>query len=220
MPAPFAPPDPADTDPRVIETMALGNVRINAIMDAESRMSIAAVFERGRGRPPVPVAELADRYPEEFTRTDWRFRIRCFLVSAPDCVALVDAGAGPAEGHLGRLLGVEGRLMSSLSDLGVAPAHVQHVILTHAHDDHVGWATRPRAGAYRPTFEQAAYHLHPADMALARRLAGSPAGYWERTFEPLLGSGLLSSRRMGSSSEPVSPSSTPPGTPLGTGAPG
>jgi glyoxylase-like metal-dependent hydrolase (beta-lactamase superfamily II) len=190
VPASFSEAAPADADPRVVETLTLGDVRITAILDAESRMPTETVF--ARARPPVPVSELASRYPREFTETAWRFRIRCFLVSTPGCLAVVDAGAGPADGYLGRMLGVEGELMSALNRLGIEPAEVQHVVLTHPHDDHVGWATRRQAGGYRPTFERATYHLHPADLALARGLAGSVAGYWERTFEPLQRSGRLS----------------------------
>jgi glyoxylase-like metal-dependent hydrolase (beta-lactamase superfamily II) len=187
---PFSAPDPGDADTQVIQTLTVGTAQVTAILDAESRMSTTAVFDRGS--PPVPASELPGRYPREFTATAWRFRIRCFLVSTPGCLALVDAGAGPAHGYLGRQLGREGQLMSALSSLGIEPGDVQHVVLTHAHDDHVGWATRREAGAYCPTFPRATYHLHPADLALARRLAGSPAGYWERTFEPLSRSGRLS----------------------------
>jgi glyoxylase-like metal-dependent hydrolase (beta-lactamase superfamily II) len=189
VPEPFSVPAPGDTDPNIVETMTLGDVRVTAILDAESRMATTTVFERAL--PPVPVAELPGQYPREFTKTAWRFRIRCFVVSMPGCLTLIDAGAGPADGYLGGLLGCDGRLMSALGALGIEPAEIRHVVLTHPHDDHVGWATIRKADAYRPAFDQATYHLHPSDLALARRLAGSPAGHWERTFEPLLRSGRL-----------------------------
>jgi glyoxylase-like metal-dependent hydrolase (beta-lactamase superfamily II) len=188
--APFLAPLPAEADPQIIETLTLDDVRITAILDAESRMSMASLFERAS--PPIPVADLPSRYPREFTGTAWRFRIRCFLVSAPDGLALIDAGAGPADGYLGGLLGVEGRLLSALASLGVEPGQIQHVVLTHLHDDHVGWATSSQGAGYQPTFPRATYHLHPADLAFARDLAGSPGRYWEQTFEPLLRSGQLS----------------------------
>lgn len=185
----FSPPAPGDADPCAVETLTLGDIRITAILDAESRMATAAVF--AHCRPPVPAAQLAIRYPREFTGSEWRFRIRCFLVTTPDWLALIDAGAGPAEGHLGGLLGAGGQLMSVLGSIGVEPAQVRHVVLTHAHDDHVGWATLQKGGVYQPTFERATYYLHPADLRLAHSQAASPARYWERTFEPLQRSGKL-----------------------------
>lgn len=186
----FSAPAPHDVDTQIVETRTFGEAHVTAILDAESRMSTAAVFARVSA--PVPPTELAARYPREFTLTAWRFRIRCFLVRTPGSLVLVDAGAGPADSFLSGLLGVEGRLLSVFRGLGVKDTDVEHVVLTHAHDDHVGWATLRADGGYRPTFERATYHLHSADVALAGQLAGSPTGYWERTFEPLQRSGRLS----------------------------
>jgi glyoxylase-like metal-dependent hydrolase (beta-lactamase superfamily II) len=70
-----------------------------------------------------------------------------FLIRTADRIALVDTGIGTlSASSAAAALGVEtfegGRLLDSLATLGVAPADVTDVILTHLHFDHVGWATQ------------------------------------------------------------------------------
>ena len=61
-----------------------------------------------------------------------------FLVRTGERVVLVDTGIGAldAAGLRG------GEFLDNLAALGVSPADVTDVLLTHLHFDHVGWATR------------------------------------------------------------------------------
>jgi glyoxylase-like metal-dependent hydrolase (beta-lactamase superfamily II) len=80
-----------------------------------------------------------------------------FLVrGAGDHIALVDLGLGP----LGAALGL-GRFRDALEALGVAPADITDVLLTHLHIDHIGWATVDG----HPAFPNAVYRCSPADWA-------------------------------------------------------
>jgi glyoxylase-like metal-dependent hydrolase (beta-lactamase superfamily II) len=85
-----------------------------------------------------------------------------FLLLGPDdAVVLVDAGGGEwftvAEDK-GRLH-TGGQLLDRLAQVGISPGDVTHVVFTHLHLDHCGWAS----SAGRPTFPRAAYVCHEAD---------------------------------------------------------
>jgi len=78
-----------------------------------------------------------------------------FLVRTGDRTVLVDTGLGTIDN--GKYAG--GRFLESLRELGVAPADVTDVLLTHLHFDHVGWTTRRG----EVVFPNATYRVHAAD---------------------------------------------------------
>ena len=88
--------------------------------------------------------------------------IGAVLVTRGDRKVLVDVGIGdrtipirlpgdPREGSMGG-----GALLRNLRALGVEPADIDTVLLTHLHADHVGWLTE-EAGSATPTFPNAVY---------------------------------------------------------------
>jgi glyoxylase-like metal-dependent hydrolase (beta-lactamase superfamily II) len=79
-----------------------------------------------------------------------------FLVRTADRVALIDAGVGVVRSPF-----PGGKFLDSLAALGVAPADVTDVLLTHLHFDHVGWTTRKG----EIVFPNATYRCHEADWA-------------------------------------------------------
>jgi glyoxylase-like metal-dependent hydrolase (beta-lactamase superfamily II) len=79
-----------------------------------------------------------------------------FLVRTADRVALVDTGVGTMKGPF-----TGEKFLDSLATLGVAPAEVTDVLLTHLHYDHVGWTTRKGA----IVFPNATYRCHEQDWA-------------------------------------------------------
>ncbi|MHB8567449.1 MAG: MBL fold metallo-hydrolase [Nitrososphaerales archaeon] len=54
-------------------------------------------------------------------------------------------------------------LLSQLSDVGVSPEQVKHVIITHAHYDHYAGVTMKKSGDYVSTFPNALFYLGKAD---------------------------------------------------------
>lgn len=168
----------------------LGDVQVTALVDILTSSTTAEIF--ASSTLPWPLEELSRRFPEDFQDDSWRFIVRCFLVQAGATAILVDAGAGPATTGMCQAMGIEGELLDRLGDLGVAEDDIDHVVITHLHEDHVGWLTVPAQGGPRATFPRASYHLHPADFKLAHDLRDSSRGrYWDDTFTPLALSGQL-----------------------------
>lgn len=170
----------------------LGEVRIDAILDVEGAFPLDDVLGRTDDPAPESIESLVERFPDEFTMHGWRFRDRCFLIRAPDATVLVDAGSGPIDSSMGWYLGVGGILLDALAALEVAPGDVDHVVLTHMHSDHIGWATVPTPGGFVPRFPNAIHHLHPADVE-AKRGSDEEDDVRElaEIIEPLISSGHL-----------------------------
>ena len=54
--------------------LTVGNVEITAILDVDTSMPLAEVFDGSGDPPPGGSESLAVRYPDEFTADAWRFR--------------------------------------------------------------------------------------------------------------------------------------------------
>lgn len=82
--------------------------------------------------------------------------VNVYLLDVPEGLTLVDAGFPKSEG----------RILEAISGLGRAPGDLKHVVLTHAHPDHIGsLAAVVRATGAR-TF------MHPLDIRIAE--SGGP----------------------------------------------
>ncbi len=149
-------------------TLTVGDVEIIAILDVDTSMPLAEMFDGSVDPPPGGSESLAATYPDEFTAEAWRFRDHCFLVRTPTRLTLIDTGVGPMDSAFGRWLGVGGSLPDELAELGVTPNDVEDVILTHIHSDHTGWSTTHSSNGWVPRFSNARYYLHDADVAWMR----------------------------------------------------
>jgi glyoxylase-like metal-dependent hydrolase (beta-lactamase superfamily II) len=171
-------------------TVTIGDIEVIAVVDVLASLPTAHLF--ARTPLPWPVPELDDRFPDDFAEGRWRFIMRSFVLRHPTRVILVDTGAGPANRPLCQELHTQGNLLGSLEEAGIHPADVTDVVITHYHDDHVGWLTAPEPGGQRVTFANAVHHLHPADLAFAEtRHDERGRHYWHEVFAPLAASGQL-----------------------------
>lgn len=89
--------------------------------------------------------------------------MNCLLVRSSGKLILVDTGMGTKE-VTRRSMNAKGRedagsLLKNLAAIGVEPRDVDIVVLTHAHADHIGWATVEQEGRYVPTFPRATYWM-------------------------------------------------------------
>ena len=81
-----------------------------------------------------------------------------FLVRSAGQTMLIDTGNG--ERTRGQHEGAAG-LLDRIAELGVTPADIETVVLTHFHGDHVGWNVREDGAV---TFPHADFYLHEADI--------------------------------------------------------
>ena len=117
-----------------------------------------------------------------------------FLVRTPALALLVDAGVG-CEPTIASdvFLQVVGTLPSLLARHGVAPDDVNHVVFTHPHEDHIGWADDPDSG--EPTFANATYHVHSREWA--RNHTGETPDWVVQALDPVQRHGRLGLSELG-----------------------
>ncbi len=131
----------------------------------------------------------------ELTRPDKRNRIplglNVFLIRSDAGNILVDTGAGGKldEAQVDRFGLKANRLRRSLRDVGLKPADIKYVVLTHLHFDHAGGATRRnRKGETVPTFPKARYLIQsdawehaaaPSERASAAFIEDDYLPLWE-----------------------------------------
>ena len=76
------------------------------------------------------------------------------LVESGDAKVLVDVGSGS------RFLPTVGRLMANMENAGIDPSEITHVVITHAHPDHI-WGIRDDFD--EPLFPDAQYFIGQAE---------------------------------------------------------
>jgi glyoxylase-like metal-dependent hydrolase (beta-lactamase superfamily II) len=81
--------------------------------------------------------------------------INAYLIRSGDQITLIDAGTAGAFGP------TTGRLAATLAAMGVAPAAINRVVLTHLHADHIAGLMAGEAAA----FPNATVHVSQADLA-------------------------------------------------------
>jgi glyoxylase-like metal-dependent hydrolase (beta-lactamase superfamily II) len=94
----------------------------------------------------------------------WTMHFHCYLLrDRDDRLTLVDTGIGGVDAPASSWAPVPGTLTGELAAVGVEPADVGTVILTHLHSDHAGGAVTDG----RPLFENARYVLQQAEFDAA-----------------------------------------------------
>ena len=144
----------------------VGNADIVALSDMNIGMG-APIQELWPQVPPDAWKPYAERYPGTFHGDDMRLEVGCYLVRSRGKTILIDTGfgAGPVKSIGGR----RGELMLDLATNMVTADDVDIVFLSHLHLDHVGWNTTRRGDGWVPTFPNARYICHEADLVHFRK---------------------------------------------------
>lgn len=144
-------------------SIRVGTVEITALCDAILLASRPAT-ESFPGVEPGVLAEAKERYPEVFQGARWRLHVHAFLLRTGERTILVDSGVGPETVPAFAWSHTRGALPEELSAAGVAPSEIDTVVITHVHDDHLGWTVAD--GSTEPMFPNARYLIHRADWDL------------------------------------------------------
>jgi len=140
-------------------------VEVIALCDAVVRASAPAT-DSFPGGSASTWTTARERYPEAFDGDRWRLHAHCFVLRSRGLTVLVDTGVGPATAPAFSWSGVRGMLPQELTAVGVDPSDVDQVLITHVHDDHLGWNVAE--GTSDPFFPNASYVVHRADLELMR----------------------------------------------------
>jgi glyoxylase-like metal-dependent hydrolase (beta-lactamase superfamily II) len=126
--------------------MRVGDIEITALHDGRWRLPATAMYSN-TDEDWLPHRQFLDddgMLPCE---------LGGFLVRSGERLVLVDTGAGASPDP------AFGRLLTSLSAVGVSPDDISDVVLTHLHFDHVGWAS----DGERAVFPNATYRCDARD---------------------------------------------------------
>ncbi|GAA3635060.1 MBL fold metallo-hydrolase [Microbacterium awajiense] len=136
-------------------TFTVGQYEVTELVDGTGHLPLSA----------YPGADFA-AYPELVDPSGFvEIRIGAYLVRGEGVTMLIDAGGGPRRlpfpaelagnaSHPPRFILDSGHLLDAMADVGVSPADIDAILLTHLHLDHVGWLmsggspTFPRADVY------------------------------------------------------------------------
>jgi glyoxylase-like metal-dependent hydrolase (beta-lactamase superfamily II) len=114
--------------------------------------------------------------------TNLSFVYSSLLLRRGDDIVVVDSGPGPSTGALDE----------ALLGSGTAADAVPHVILSHAHPDHVGGLVTAEQGENRPRFPKATHHLLHAEWQHWMHGASDPmAGQTRQYLTPVAGADLF-----------------------------
>jgi glyoxylase-like metal-dependent hydrolase (beta-lactamase superfamily II) len=141
-------------------------------------------------RPEIWEASRA-RFPWAFGPDDaWRLHVHATVLRSEGRTILVDTGVGPESAPAFAWSEIRGALPEELDAVGVELAEIDQVIVTHVHDDHLGWTTVETAAD--PLFPNARYLIHRADWDLmATATDDEDREIFAATMEPLERAGQL-----------------------------
>jgi len=155
--------------PPGVYRLSIGDFRVTALSDGTVPQDLHALLT---GTTPKDTDELLTR---GFRQNPVEASINAFLIEANGHLLLVDTGAGEFFGP-----GYGGKLAQSLQAVGIAPAQITEVLITHVHTDHVGGLTR----AGKIQFPHARVFVGKPDLDFFLDAANSArTGYAKKYFD-------------------------------------
>ena len=147
------PAAPASTLPATQQAgfyrFSVGGVQVVALSDGTVQQDLHALLHM----KPAQTDQLLQR---GFLANPVEASINAYLVYAGNRLALVDTGAGAFFGP-----GAGGKLVASLQAVGVEPAQINDVLITHIHTDHSGGLVDAQG---ERVFPNATIHVGKADV--------------------------------------------------------
>jgi glyoxylase-like metal-dependent hydrolase (beta-lactamase superfamily II) len=139
------------TQPSGVSHIAIGDILVSVVNDGVHQASFDDLVTSSR-------AACESAHLDEFRLAPPWLTINCFVIRSRDRLLLVDAGfAGKTE--------LVGRLLGNLSAIGVAPADIDSIVMTHMHPDHEAGLIDSSGKA---VFPKAELILHENELAFWR----------------------------------------------------
>ncbi len=114
------------TQTKVLTAMELGSGSLTTVSDGNLLLPADFIFEP---MPKDQLAKIRAEYGVEGDRLEPECNLALFQID--DRNILFDVGSGPD------FMPSAGKIVDSLSVLGLAPEDITHVVFTHAHPDHI-----------------------------------------------------------------------------------
>ena len=138
-------------------TYRIGDVEITRVTERRLQMTPEQLFPAWDG------SIAAEQAPTEAAAVardgSINLSIHSWIVRTPRRLIVIDTATGNHKKRPNAPLfdQLETDYPQRLADAGVDPASVDHVLLTHVHNDHIGFNTQLRAGEWVPMFPNATY---------------------------------------------------------------
>ncbi len=180
----------------MIRSWSIGDIRVTRLVEyygpTHDPATTFPAFDRARFDRQVASLAPGDYVPGIDRLV---IAVQIWIVFAGSTVILVDTGVG---NHKPRPAARMNRLNTLaplwLAAAGVAPEAVTHVVMTHLHNDHMGWNTVLEDGAFVPAFPNAQYLVPKEDFVYFKDLLDSgmaPDPSLEDSLLPVFESGLV-----------------------------
>jgi glyoxylase-like metal-dependent hydrolase (beta-lactamase superfamily II) len=138
----------SSTQPGGVSHIAIGDIVVSVVNDGVHQASFDDLVTSER-------AACESAHLGEFRLAPPWLTINCFVIRSRDRLVLVDAGfAGKTE--------LVGRLLGNLNAMGVEPADIDTIVMTHMHPDHEAGLTDSSGKAL---FPKAELILHENELA-------------------------------------------------------
>ena len=152
-------------------TLRVGNVEILALIDAEAKAPVSALF------PALTEQQVASQCEHLVDGCkNMQLTIPSFIVRSQGKTLLIDSGIGDKD----RPFFPAGRLPDVLNEENIAVGDIDIVMATHIHIDHVGWHTTKEGEQWVPTFPSARHVFvrEEYEFFTAPSQANNPAIPW------------------------------------------
>ena len=156
----------SDLPMRAVAQFSLGDMRLTVIDDMLFTIP-TAIF--GANQPEGSVDALFAKFglPQEFANMQGQV----LLVETGDAKVLIDTGQGDIT--LPDADVDNGRLFAGLKAVGVSPADITHVFMTHGHFDHIGGVSQNGT----PCFPNAAHYMNGSEVEFWTAAPGTEANF-------------------------------------------
>ncbi|WP_417763256.1 MBL fold metallo-hydrolase [Shewanella sp.] len=130
-------------------TVQIGKVRVTALNDGTVPQDAKNLLRN------ISQAQIDKQLAYNFQSNPVEGSINAYLIQLPQHTVLVDTGAG-------QMFGPDkgGKVLADLAAIGIKPADITDVLLTHSHSDHTGGLIKDG----KPVFTNATIHVGKPDI--------------------------------------------------------